>query len=672
MPEGVAGRRALVDVAAVAVVLAVVEDGQLGGRAGHGHRQPPARLRVAEQHLGHGAPAPRSRVPGTQHRRYRCADLGQCVRPALHQHHHDRRPGRRHRGQQGALRRWQGQVREVDALTARHAGRRSGPGDGRPVLLEGGAGGAGTGAAQHQHRDVRAGGKSHGLGHPRHVVPHQLAATGVSHFGAGRDGGTDAVQDGDAVTGPLRCRVVAGLLGDGIRVGPEHRDPPRGPGQRQDPALVREQRHRGAGDPLAQAADVRPAGVRRPVPGPRPLEQTEAELQREDPRHRGVQRPLGHQTLLHGLAQPGEAVVPQTQVAARVQGQGRRRHGVTRQPHQPVDRGSVRHHDTVETPLVAQQFGQQIPVGHARHAVELVVGGHHPGRARGHPGPGRREVDLVQLAVAQLRRRAVAPADRAALAGEVLQHHGDTRPPRTLDQRLGHPCREIRVLGEALLAAPPARITYEVQRGHQGDVRAPGPQFGARAGHGIRVQLRIPGGAGRQVDRQHRAVQRLVAVRHLLDQQDGDAQPGVVPDVPLDGRRRQGAVPGVQAVLEPDARPGVRPLESVQRAHAVEGGDLLAERVREAVTVRAALVGVPAVHALVELAHLLRRGHALQQVADAFRHRRRRVAVAGDGHRSSRTATPYASIRTSSTGSPSARPCSVPPVSGRTTSGPSL
>ncbi len=182
-------------------------------------------------------------------------------------------------------------------------------------------------------------------------------------------------------------------------------------------------------------------------------------------------------------------------------------------------------------------------------------------------------------------------------------------PLDTAHQGLREPRREVGVLAEALLRAAPARIAHQVECGHQRDVTAARPQLRGGERGGLLVQVRVPGGADRQVDREQRAVQRLETVRHLLDQQDGNPEPGGLHDVPLHGVGDTRPVRRTDARGRGDARPGVCPLQSVEGSHSVEGGHLGAERVGQVVARGVAFVRVPAVHPLVDLSHFLGERH---------------------------------------------------------------
>ena len=126
---------------------------------------------------------------------------------------------------------------------------------------------------------------------------------------------------------------------------------------------------------------------------------------------------------------------------------------------------------------------------------------------------------------AELRPPTVAPCPAKCLSTTAALSGGEVIPRRPLHaahQGLGEPGGQVRILAEALLGPAPARVAREVERGDQGHVAAAGAQFGGGMGGGLLVQLRVPGGADRQVDRQQAVPSSAMeAVRHLLDQQAG-------------------------------------------------------------------------------------------------------------------------------------------------------
>ncbi len=280
-------------------------------------------------------------------------------------------------------------------------------------------------------------------------------------------------------------------------------------GDGQDTAVVVQEGDRGPGQGRAHV----PAVGRERRPGAVLFEQTQPELEPQDPGDGGVEDVLAHQSPFDRLRQVGEPFVPEAQIHTGAERQGTGGHRVAGDAGQPVHGQAVRHDQSVEAPALAQQPREQSPVARAGKTVDLVVRGHDGGGAGPHAGVGGGEVDLVEFPGTEFGLGGVAAPDGGALPGEVLEDDrrlvGGEEVACALhapDQCLGEPGGQVRVLGVALLGTAPARIAGDVQRGHQGDMAAAGPQFGRGVGGGGLVQLRVPGGADGQVDGQDSAV----------------------------------------------------------------------------------------------------------------------------------------------------------------------
>ena len=130
----------------------------------------------------------------------------------------------------------------------------------------------------------------------------------------------------------------------------------------------------------------------------------------------------------------------------------------------------VRHDETVETPLVAQDVGQEASVVGAELAVEAVVGAHHPPR----PGllDGALEGTQVQLAQSAFVDVDVDahPLDLGVVGDEVLDRDGDVVRLHATDVRDGERAGELGVLAVALERAPADRGSMEVDGGTEDDV----------------------------------------------------------------------------------------------------------------------------------------------------------------------------------------------------------
>ncbi|MNL58369.1 hypothetical protein D3C87_1819990 [compost metagenome] len=96
-----------------------------------------------------------------------------------------------------------------------------------------------------------------------------------------------------------------------------------------------------------------------------------------------------------------------------------------------------------------------------------------------------------------------------------------------------------------------------IQRRQQSNLRAAAAQLQGHPAVGLLHQLRIPGRPDRQIHRQQRTVQRLMAVRTLLAEQHGDTQPRVLPHITLHFVRSGRAVCSRNAIAVIDAGPRV-------------------------------------------------------------------------------------------------------------------
>ena len=284
----------------------------------------------------------------------------------------------------------------------------------------------------------------------------------------------------------------------------------------------------------------------------------------------------------------------------------------------------------VEAPRASQDPGEQVLVGGARHAVELVVAVHHRRQPCGADGRlERMEEDLAKLAVGHVRRRPVHAAFRRAVADEVLRRRDHARrqirPLQPLDEGRPHACDEVRVLAVGLLGPSPARVAHDVEHGRQ-------PLMGARLPHldpdpvGHRsVQVRLEGAGDPDRLRVHRRATSHQAGADLLVDDGRDAQPRALDQPPLQLVGDARHLLGRQRARSGDAR------DLPETVPADRGGAVVVDLVAadELEHPRGA-----------ELRHLLLRQHARQQVFHPVLDREpgvavRRVAIddAGlDGH----------------------------------------
>ena len=207
----------------------------------------------------------------------------------------------------------------------------------------------------------------------------------------------------------------------------------------------------------------------------------------------------------------------------------------------------VGHDGAVEAPLAAQQIGQQPAVGTTGQAVDLVVAVHHRGEAAvAHRRLERAQVDVAQLALgrwagAQLRPPSDAPYPTKCLAVATTPV-AEVGALQALDERDAHLRHEVRILAVRLLEPPPARVAAHVEHRRQALVGADRAHL-EPDGVGDRTVVLGPERAGdAERLREHRGLPRHEARADLLVHDGGDAEAGVVDEVPLDlvGERRRG------------------------------------------------------------------------------------------------------------------------------------
>src|SRR5699024_8437995 len=94
-------------------------------------------------------------------------------------------------------------------------------------------------------------------------------------------------------------------------------------------------------------------------------------------------------------------------------------------PGEPVHGEHVGHDDAVEAVPLAQQAGEQLVVGAAGNAVDVVVGGHEGDRSGLEACEHGRQVDLGEIVGADVGGLSVAASDRLPLCGEMLEDDAD-------------------------------------------------------------------------------------------------------------------------------------------------------------------------------------------------------------------------------------------------------
>ena len=133
--------------------------------------------------------------------------------------------------------------------------------------------------------------------------------------------------------------------------------------------------------------------------------------------------------------------------------------------HPVGDRTPVADHQAVETPVLAQDRGQQFAVLERVDAVDLVVRAHHrPGRCGAHHVPEGAQVQLVQAAFIDVGADPHA-VGLLIVGGEMLERGTHAAGLHAVDEGCGHMSGEQRVLGEVLEVAAAEGRAFEVDAG---------------------------------------------------------------------------------------------------------------------------------------------------------------------------------------------------------------
>ena len=166
----------------------------------------------------------------------------------------------------------------------------------------------------------------------------------------------------------------------------------------------------------------------------------------------------------------------------------------------------VGNNHAVETPLGAQDVGQQVLVLVGVGSVDEVVGAHDRARLG---GPAHdleaRQVDLAHRALVHDGVRGHA-AQLLGVDGEVLGACCRSRGLDAFDEAGGHASGEDRVLGEVLKVAPAQGRTLDVQAGAEQDVDAEAARLKAQRLSHLTGQVGVPGGGKRRRRREARGL----------------------------------------------------------------------------------------------------------------------------------------------------------------------
>ena len=593
-------------------ILLVVVDRKLARAAGDAHRKASGGVVVAEKDVGQGRSAFAAGIPGRQERIGLLGGPGLVQRTTFDVHHDEGLSDGADGLQQFVLQAQELQRGAVEAFSGLHVGD--------SVLHDGGAGVlvpgpevAGGRTAHHDDRDVgqEGGDESLGDGGPVRVA----------------DGATFDVMDVDSLGFQpfpyrdymvlrLRGGIVAELVVRSVGVGADEGD-----GhvllQRQD-AVVLQQNHPFPGglcgqlDVLRRTHEAR-GGIFVDI---RVVEESRLELADEDPLDGAVERFHGHASFVDGFFQEGVAVRPEVHVDARVQrhlaglllGSGHAVGGLD-----AVDALQITDHESLESPLVVQNAGQELRVASGRDAVQGVVGSHHGQGARVDGGLEGGKHVLPEVAQADDGRSAVMAAFRNAVGDEMLQGGDDALGRRAPHHRGSHLGRQMDVLSISLLHAGPARIAGQVDDRAVPDRRPLRPEFGADRPSHLLHELRIPARSQADAGGEHRRADGHVPVRGLLGQHDGNAQPRRVHRIPLQGVVRLRGEGGVQPRLQGLLRPWVGAENGPEHA-SVPILDEIPVGVGDGDAVRRHLVVHGPAQRAAQLSQLLVDGHPLQEV----------------------------------------------------------
>ena len=203
-----------------------------------------------------------------------------------------------------------------------------------------------------------------------------------------------------------------------------------------------------------------------------------------------------------------------------------------------VDPGEVRHHETVESPLFAQDLLHQVLAGVGRHGVDIVECGHHRSYACVYGRLIRRQVGFAQRAVGEIHRIVIAPRFRSSVGGEMF-YAGQDR--RVGGERLGsrslvalyHRDRdqrsEVGVFARPFRNASPARIAGDVHHRRERPVQPRCDRLARRYAGRVFDTLQIPRARHAEVDRED----RFHAVDHVVAEQQRNVHPRFLDGNPL-------------------------------------------------------------------------------------------------------------------------------------------
>ncbi len=203
---------------------------------------------------------------------------------------------------------------------------------------------------------------------------------------------------------------------------------------------------------------------------------------------------------------------------------------------------AVGDHIASESPLLAEQVGEEPAAAAHRDSVVVVVGTHHAessGFSEGHAE--RVEVERAHLARSHFRvgtGLAVTSSDRDAVDGEVLRSGHDSALLQGEDHPFAELAHEVRVFSVGLHAASPARVLRDVEDrgvnvGVAEQICFPGFDL-ADLGN----ELLVPCGSLPALGREVCGADAAKSPYPLIGEVHGDAEPGLLHEPSLDGLER--------------------------------------------------------------------------------------------------------------------------------------
>src|SRR5690606_4415848 len=165
-----------------------------------------------------------------------------------------------------------------------------------------------------------------------------------------------------------------------------------------------------------------------------------------------------------------------------------------------------------ESPLVAEDIGQQEFVGGNRPAVEVVEAGHEGGDVGVDRSFERWQIDVAQDNFRNVGRMIIAAGLRGAASGKMFRAGEDSIDARkVVTLKAAHPgardgAAEERILAGGFHDAAPTRIAGDVDHGGEGPMLTGGGRLNGGDALGFFDGGEIPGSGLAEVDREDGAV----------------------------------------------------------------------------------------------------------------------------------------------------------------------